>query len=44
MRTLPHNVNTRSTQSKMHMIPEVNQLITTKEQILMRFPDVFEGI
>ena len=44
MRTLPHNVNARSTQSKTNMIPEDNQLITTKEQILTRFPDVFEGI
>ena len=44
MRTLPQNVNARSTQSKTNMIPEDNRLITTKEQILMRFPDVFEGI
>ena len=44
MRTLPHNVNARSTQSKTNMLPEDNQLITTKEQILTRFPDVFEGI
>ena len=44
LRTLPHNVNAGSTQSKTNMIPEDSQLITTKEQILMRFPDVFEGI
>ena len=42
MRTLPHNVNARSTQTSM--IPEDNRVITTKEQILTRFPDVFEGI
>ena len=44
LRTLPCNVNARSTQSKTNMIPGDNPLITTKEQILMRFPDVFEGI
>ena len=43
-RTLPHNVNARSTQSKNNIIPEDDRLITTKEQILTRFPDVFEGI
>ena len=42
MRTLPHNVNARSTQT--NMIPEENRVITTKEQILTRFPDVFDGI
>ena len=42
MRTLPHNVDARSPQT--NMIPEDNRVITTKEQILKRFPDVFEGI
>ena len=28
----------------MVSIPEDNQLITRKEQIIARFPDVFEGI
>ena len=42
--TLPHNVNARSTQSKANIIPEDNQLIATKEQILTRFPNVFEEI
>ena len=42
MRTLPHNINARSTQT--NIIPEGNRIITTKEQILTRFPDVFEGI
>ena len=44
MITLPHNVNARFTQSKTNMIPKDNQLITRKEQILARFPDIFEGI
>ena len=42
MKTLPHNVDARSPQT--NMTPEDNRVITTKEQILMRFPDVFEGI
>ena len=42
MRTLPHNVDARCPQT--NMIPEDNRVITTKEQILKRFPDVFEGI
>ena len=42
MRTLPHNTDTRPTQS--NTMPEDNRIITTKEQILRRFPDVFEGI
>ena len=33
MRTLPHNVDARSTQT--NTIPEDNRVITTKEQILM---------
>ena len=39
---LPHNADTRPTQT--NTIPEDNRIITTKEQILRRFPDVFEGI
>ena len=44
MTTLPENVDARSTQSQTNLIPEDNQLIIRKEQILARFPDVFEGI
>ena len=44
MPTLPENVNARSTQSQTNLISEDNQLITRKEQILVRFPDVFQGI
>ena len=44
MTTLPENVNARSTQSQTNLIPKDNQLITRKEQILVRFPDVFQGI
>ena len=42
MRTLPHNVDAQS--SQIHMIPEDNRIITSKEQIIKRFPDIFEGI
>ena len=42
MRTLPHNVDARS--SQIHIISEDNRIITSKEQILKRFPDIFEGI
>ena len=42
MRTLPHNADARSAQT--NMMPEDNRVITTKEQILRRFPEVFEGI
>ena len=42
MRTLPHNVDAQS--SQIHMIPEDNRIISSKEQIIKRFPDVFEGI
>ena len=42
MRTLPHNADPIYTQT--NTIPEDNRVITTKEQILRRFPDVFEGI
>ena len=42
MRTLPHNVDAQSPQT--NIIPEDNRVITTKEQILKIFPDVFEGI
>ena len=41
MRTLPHNTDTRSTQT--NMMPQDNRVITTKKQILRRFPDVFKG-
>ena len=42
MRTLPHNADAHS--SLIHMVPEDNRIITSKEQIIKRFPDVFEGI
>ena len=42
MRTLSHNGDARPTQT--NMIPEDNRIITTKEQIMTRFPDVFEEI
>ena len=42
MRTLPHNVDAQS--SQIHTIPKDNRIITSKEQILKRFPDVFKGI
>ena len=42
MRALPHNADARSTQT--NKIPEDNRVITTKEQILRRFPDECEGI
>ena len=42
MRTLLHNVDARS--SQIHMIPKDNRIIISKEQIIKRFPDVFEGI
>ena len=44
MTTSPENVNARSTQSQTNLILEDNQLITRKEQILARFPDIFQGI
>ena len=44
MTTLPENVNVRLTQSQTSLIPEDNQLITRKEQILARFLDIFQGI
>ena len=44
MTTLPENVNARSTQSQTNLNPQDNQLITRKEQILARFPDIFQGI
>ena len=44
MTTLPENVNVRSTQSQTNLIPEDNQLITRKEEILARFLDVFQVI
>ena len=42
--TIPKNGNVRTTQSWNAMIPEDNQLVTRKEQIMARFPDVFKGI
>ena len=44
IRALHWDVNTRSAQSKTNMIPDDSQIITTKEHILARFQDVFEGI
>ena len=36
--------NVRTPQSQNIKISEDNQLVTRKEQIMARFPDVFEGI
>ena len=44
MTTIPENMNARSPQSQNTLIPEDNQLVTKKEQMLARFPDVFKGI
>ena len=44
MVTIPNNVNARAPQLWSTAIPEDNQLVTRKEQIMARFPDVFEGI
>ena len=42
MRTPTHNADAHS--SQIHMVPEDNRIITSKEQIIKRFPDVFEEI
>ena len=42
--TISKNGNVRTPQSWNTMIPEDNRLVTRKEQIRARFPDVFEGI
>ena len=44
MVTTPKNGNPRAPQLWNAMIPKDNQLVTRKEQIMARFPDVFEGI
>ena len=44
MTTLPDEVKARSTQTQTNQIPVDNWLITRKEQILVRFPDISEGI
>ena len=44
MVTIPKNVNARAPQLWNTVIPKDNQLVTRKEQIMVRFPDVFEGI
>ena len=41
---IPKNGNIRTPQSQKAMISEDAQLITRKEQIMTRFPNVFEGI
>ena len=41
---IPENDNVRTPQSQKAMISEDTQLITRKEQIITRFPNVFEGI
>ena len=43
MMAIPKNGNVRTTQSQKVMISEDTQLITRKEQIMTRFPNVFEG-
>ena len=42
--TLLKNDNVRTPQSQQAMISEDTRLITRKEQIMTRFPDVFKGI
>ena len=44
MVTTPKNVNARAPQLWNTTIPKDNQLVTRKEQIMVRFPDVFEQI
>ena len=44
MITIPENVNARAPQLQNTMIAKNKQLVTRKEQIMARFPDVFEGI
>ena len=44
MVTIPKNVNARAPQLQNTMIPEDNRLVTRKEQIMARFPDICEGI
>ena len=41
---IPKNGNVTTPQSQKAMISEDAQLITRKEQIMTRFPDVFKGI
>ena len=43
MVTIPENVNARAPQLWNTVIPEDNQLITRKEHMMARFPDIFEG-
>ena len=42
--TIPQNDNVRTPQSQNTTISEDKQLIARMEQIMVRFPDVFEGI
>ena len=42
--TIPENVDARDPQLRKTLMPKDNQLITKKEQIMARFPYVFEGI
>ena len=44
MATIPNNVNARAPQLRNTMIPKDNLLVTRKEQIMARFPDIFVGI
>ena len=44
MVTTSKNGNTRTPQLRNAVIPKDNQLVTRKEQIMARLPDVFEGI
>ena len=44
MVTIPENVNARAPELWNTVIPKDNRLVTSKEQIMARFPDVFEGI
>ena len=44
MVTIPENAHARALQLQNAVTPKDNRLITRKEQIMARFPDVFEGI
>ena len=44
MVTTPENGHVRTPQMQSTVIPKDNRLVTRKEQIMARFPDIFEGI
>ena len=44
MVTTPKKGNVRAPQLENTVIPEDNRLVTRKDQIMARFPDILEGI